>query len=102
MERFIGLLGIITILGLAYLLSNNKSKIKSEIFVIKKNKEFAVDFAKFHKLAQSSFKVKAIGRGFVGLISLKKTNEIVKTNFNQDANSNKIKLSILRLIDTVF
>ena len=65
---------------------NNKKKISSKIYVIKKNKTFMVDFEKFHNLAKKYYKVSYIGRGFVGKISLKKTFEIVKFGLKKNKN----------------
>ena len=54
--------------------SNRKKKIKSKIYVIKKNKIYSADFTKFHHQANKYYKVSNIGRGFVGTISLEKLN----------------------------
>jgi aminoglycoside 3-N-acetyltransferase len=66
--------------------SNSKKKIKSIIYVIKKNKTYSVDFSKFHKAAYKYYKVSNIGRGFVGKISLRKTFQVVKSGIKKNKN----------------
>lgn len=65
---------------------NNKSKSKSQIYVIKKNKLFTVDFEKFHNIAKKYYRVCNIGRGFVGKISLNKSFEIVESGIKKNNN----------------
>ena len=63
---------------------DNKNKIKSEIYVVKKNNIFEADLAKFHDLAKKYYKVCNIGRGFVGIISLKKTFQVVQLGLKKN------------------
>ncbi len=67
-------------------IANSKKKIKSKIFVIKKNKKYSVDFSRFHNEANKYYKVSNIGRGFVGKISLEKTFQIVKSGIKKNKN----------------
>lgn len=67
-------------------IGKSKKKVKSTIFVIKKNKSYMVDFTKFHLAAKKYYKVSNIGRGFIGKISLKKTFEIVSSGLKKNKN----------------
>ncbi len=67
-------------------IGKSKKKVKSTIFVIKKNKSYMVDFTKFHLAAKKYYKVSNIGRGFIGKISLKKTFQIVSSGLKKNKN----------------
>ena len=65
---------------------NSKSKSKSQLYVIKKNKLFTVNFEKFHNIAKKYYKTCNIGRGFVGKISLERSFEIIKSQIKKNNN----------------